>query len=802
MSLGDLVVKLSADTATFRSDLGRATQQLNNFSRDARRALGALAGLGAGVSFTALIKGSVDAQDRLNDLSKQTGIAVTTIGGLGFAAGQAGGSLESITAAAGKLNKAIAEAAGGNKEFAEAFTAIGISIKDANGQLKSADAVLFELADSFEGFADGPEKVAIALKLLGKAGAENIPVLNEGGKKLREAVEYYRQYSGVTAESAARADDFNDTLGKLKIQTQGFTTDLVNRLLPALQTIADEFLRTSENTKGINTDFSALTETFKALTVFGANVAFVFKAVGVEVGGIAAQIAALLRLDFKGFSAIGKALKEDAAAARKEIDAFSEKVLTGTPTAARPGFNDRRDGSGPNPKVRAPVLKTGSSGSGAKDDPTKKILDNQLKLYEQQVAREKEILDSRNKFLDLFNAENLISLKDYYAGRRAAQEENVNDTVALYNKEIAALEKYRASAAKQTDKEEATGKINDLLEKKAKLQKSASEEAIVDSVKEQGAFRDLAREIQNVNAEILEFQGNLREAAVIRFDQQNEDLRKRFSAEGNTAALAQLDTLKRYTVAQSELNQIAQQAGIIQDQLANAETRIDIARNAGALSELGVLRSLSAERQKAVAELQALYDNYAAIAQASGNPKLIQDAENLRVQLERLRSESDLVRQKFDTIFSEGFSSAFSDFITGAKSAKDAFRSLADSVVQQISRMVAQDLAGKLFGGSGGSGGGFGSSIGGFFASLFGGGAAIGASVNPDSVYRVGETGPEMFVPNTAGRIVPISEQKGANDSRPVSVTVNVPQSTSRASADQIAAMTGMAVNRAVRRNT
>lgn len=797
MSLGDLVVNLSADTATFKSDLGKAQQQLQNFAEKAQKIVGVLAGVDAAVSFVELIKGAIESAARLDDLSKKTGVAVATLGGLGFAATQSGGDLESMVAATGKLNKSLVEAAGGNKEFGVAFDLLGIKIKDANGDLKTADQAIFEIADKFASYEDGPEKAALALRLFGKAGADVIPILDEGGAKLRESVEYYQKYAGVTAESAAKSHEFEETLGKVKLITGALGRSIAAELLPTLQALADDYLSIKEQSTAFTTVSQGVGTAFKYIVATGIEVVSVFKGIGQFIGAAAAAFDVFFdktasigsRLAktgtvFKAFFADqDKAAQDTAAAVQKILNPLDQKS------------SDKNTGI---KKGRAPILPgTGTAGG---EDSAKKILENQIKFYEQQVAHEKEILDNRNKFFDLFNGENLISIRDYYAAKKVAQDENLADTLKAYDKEIAAIIKYRSTAAKATDREEATGKLNKVIEERAKIQREAGIQGLVDSVNQQKAFHDLEKEIQNVNAQVLEFQGHLKEAATIRFDQQNEDLRKRFASNGNDQALAQLDTLRKYTIAQTELNQISQQASIVQDQLANAETRIDIARNLGATSELGGLRAVSDARKKAVEQLQALYENYARVAQASGNPKLVQDAENLRVQLEKLRSESDLVKQKFDTIFTEGFSSAFGDFISGAKSAKDAFKSFADSVVQQIGRIVAQDLATKIFGG-GSAGGGIGSSIGGFFANLFGGGKAIGGPVNPDSIYRVGETGPEMFVPNTAGRIVPISEQTAANDSRPVNVVVNVPQSTSRASADQIAAATGLAVNRAVRRN-
>ena len=252
MSAGSIVVDLLLKTGSFSTDAQRSAKDLEKLKKQAHETGVALGNslkdlaAAAGVTLTfagigALVKGAIDAADHLNDLSKKTGIAVDTLGGMGFAAGLAGGDLNSVAAAAGKLNKSLAEAAAGNKDAAEAFQVLGIAVKDAGGATRKTDEVLADIADRFAEYEDGPEKAALALKIFGKAGADIIPLLDDGGKALRENIEYYQRFAGVTAEVAAQADQFNDTLAKSSLIAGAFGRQLASDLLPALQAVADEF---------------------------------------------------------------------------------------------------------------------------------------------------------------------------------------------------------------------------------------------------------------------------------------------------------------------------------------------------------------------------------------------------------------------------------------------------------------------------------------------------------------------------------------------------------------------------------
>ena len=66
---------------------------------------------------------------------------------------------------------------------------------------------------------------------------------------------------------------------------------------------------------------------FKIIMLVAADTAYVFQAVGREIGAIAAQLVALAHGDIKGFHAISDAVRADAVQARKEIDALELRIM-------------------------------------------------------------------------------------------------------------------------------------------------------------------------------------------------------------------------------------------------------------------------------------------------------------------------------------------------------------------------------------------------------------------------------------------------------------------------------------------
>lgn len=419
MAAGSIVVDLLLKTGSFETDTARASKSLKQFKKDADLVAATIgtAFVGGAVGLAAFVKSSIDAQDHLNDLSKKTGIAADTLGGIGFAAQQSGGDLDSAAAAAGKLNKSLAEAAAGNKEAAEAFKVLGISVKDAAGNTKTADVALAEIADKFATYADGPQKAALALRIFGKAGADIIPLLDDGGRALQANIEYYKRYSGVTNETAKAADEFNDTLAKIHLLSGAFGKTLTAELLPSLQGLADLFLENKEKGdqfKGVAGDIVAV---LKAVAVAGAYAALTFTTTGDQLGALIAQAAALARLDFTGFSNIGKDADAGLAAARKRFDDFV-KAINGDAVQAAGGdavraalYGSKGYGTTtPGKKRQAPGL---SSTDNGKDDFT-----GLMKQAQGLDAVAKAALDAGEDYLTLTEAQKLAAkiAADYAAG--------------------------------------------------------------------------------------------------------------------------------------------------------------------------------------------------------------------------------------------------------------------------------------------------------------------------------------------------------------------------------------------------
>lgn len=298
-----------------QAGIASARQSISQLS-DSIGGLPGLAAFGtaAAAGLAVLVTSAVDAQDALNDLSKSTNLSVELLSGLGFAATTSGSDLDSLAKSINRLQVNIGNAP-------EKYRALGITATDGYEAFK-------QLADMFVAIEEPELRAAVAAEALGKSWAGAAPALSAGSAGIQEMVDKGTLLSGVTTDSAEAAAELNGKLDELKAATAGVGVQLANAVVPILTEVASSLSGATDNTKQADKSFSALTETLRALVVFGGNVAFVFRGIGTEIGGMAAQAAAFAGGRFSAAEGIHEAMVSDAIKRRQEFDAWEKRMLT------------------------------------------------------------------------------------------------------------------------------------------------------------------------------------------------------------------------------------------------------------------------------------------------------------------------------------------------------------------------------------------------------------------------------------------------------------------------------------------
>jgi hypothetical protein len=425
-------IDLTANLARWTSSLDRATQDLNRFQTNTQRIAGninsAFSGLGAiiGVgTFSALIKGSIDAADALSKMADKTGIAVEQLNGLDYAAKLSDTSIETVGLAVNKLSVFIAK----NGESARA---LGITSKD------NAEAFA-QLSDALVGIEDAQTRAAVATGILGRGWQELAPLLLQGGNAIREQVSAGQELNPVTAEMARLSADLNDKFTTLQTKIGGVATVMAGPIVNSFTAFIGYIEETNTQISGASALFSAFEFIIKGVAKTVAAADDIFNRAGLGIGALAAKLGAVARLDFKGVGVIDDAFKDDISRASKRYDDFVKnldnpkssgslkKSVSQTSTAAvNSVLKLSEDGAASGNAKNKSISSRGSSArveDGSRElenlnrqiallgvvteaeriryETTQGALKNISSLRKQQLITSAEELDSQNEFNDI-----------------------------------------------------------------------------------------------------------------------------------------------------------------------------------------------------------------------------------------------------------------------------------------------------------------------------------------------------------------------------------------------------------------
>jgi hypothetical protein len=408
----DAMLRIKADVQGENNirRLGNSMQGLQGQAKNAALGFnslkGAVAGFGAAIAGSALVAGlsavvkkAIDAGDELFNLQAKTGVAANTLIGIGNAAKLADVDIGTLGKGLTKLNVNLVKAAEGNEDLARKFQALGVNVKDANGQVVPADKALKQIANRFADMPDGAQKAAAAVALFGKSGADLIPLLNEGAASMDKFT--YK----IGEDFAARSDLFNDTITEFGIKTQGFGLELTDALLPALQSILEVFGDLFNTEQDWTALFSVITLGLRLVATF--------------VYATIKLVDQWIKTIVFSFDAVGKALKGDFAGAGKAISdgvgsgieqakrdfAEIQKIFTDSPTP----------GTGRRPSGTNPALDTSSADAKAATEAKRRAAEAK------RAAAEQERLEDRRATL----TQKAISLQDQLRN-------SIADVVAAY----------------------------------------------------------------------------------------------------------------------------------------------------------------------------------------------------------------------------------------------------------------------------------------------------------------------------------------------------------------------------------
>jgi lambda family phage tail tape measure protein len=731
-----LGVVLGLNSAEFVKGLDTASGKMAEFANSAQRY--------GGVAVAALTAASVAAlkyADEIVDVAAANDVAVDSVIKLSNALANSGGKAENAGKFLSSFTSFVDKAASGSDEAQKAFSKAGVSLKDL--ATLNTEQLFAKTAQNIGQIADPLTRNALAMEVFGRA-AKGVDFTGLA-RGLQETSQATQEQAQALKDAAEMYDLFAQT-GRDALQI------VAVELGPPLKASIDYM-----KTLGLETKvFGEVAKTvFQTVAILGMNLGYVFKTIGTEIGGMAAQVAALMRFDFEGFRQIHKEMVADAEKARRELDAAEKRVMGGGSNAGGGGRQSMVVPSIAEQVAEWEVTKKREIQQSKEAQQQQK----KLELYKQEIALSRTLADIDAKRLALQMDETVLgkSLYEYLSDQLTTQEQ----LAKIENKRQVDLIQNRDATA-QVKKQ-----INDAADAEAKRVKLLQEGK------------------EKIMQQRLEYQ-----ALLSQIENSADFMRSEKRGAGESAAAGLANATERAGQQFAFGQSIDEQTR--QNKLANERVEYE-------------MKTLSFSQRRRE-ELMAMYDLEVRIAEFQKTSRRLgideeiiqrrtQEIYESGIQMVRLTEQQKDAQRSFKFGWDEAFSSYMDNATSAARVAESMFSSLANNIESAIDRFVrtgklkfgdlarsiiqdiiaiqlkaqASALFSAIVGGSGiklfGSGPGvsqYSLSYGAPSSGLGLSARANGGDISSGQPYLVGERGPELVVPRNSGTVIPNHALAGA----------------------------------------
>lgn len=220
---------LKSGLAGVRDNASKAVQGVRNIAMSVDY-LGRAIGFGLSKMQEVSLRG-----DDLAKTSRRLGLSVESLQKFRHAADLAGVPVEAMQESMKKMAIGAFKASQGVEKESKAFRALKISVKNADGSLKSNEQLVLEMSDRFAkaGYT-ATEKLYIANEIFGKSGTKMIELLNQGGDALHAQFDEMVKLGLMTEEEAKSSEAYNDALARMRRSIDGLFNSIGGKLLPVL----------------------------------------------------------------------------------------------------------------------------------------------------------------------------------------------------------------------------------------------------------------------------------------------------------------------------------------------------------------------------------------------------------------------------------------------------------------------------------------------------------------------------------------------------------------------------------------
>ena len=279
-----------------KGKLGALSGVFANTSLAQAGMIAGLGGLAVGIAavVTETVKGIATAQEYqgvIEDIQTATGLSTKGAQELTFTFEQQGKHAESLITGFKKFSKELQVTEKNLREY-------GVTTRDLDGNMLSADEIFRNFADHLSKMPDGFQKTSEVQNVFGRDSLNMLKVLNLGSEGLDKMSEKAAAFGKVLTDEQLKAiDDNNIAMAEMRLQMEGFETQIGAQVIPVL----NEFFKIFTGNEKTLKDFAGLIASISGALIssLGGAIIFIteiFQGLGKAIAGLAMGFTGLFKL--------------------------------------------------------------------------------------------------------------------------------------------------------------------------------------------------------------------------------------------------------------------------------------------------------------------------------------------------------------------------------------------------------------------------------------------------------------------------------------------------------------------------
>lgn len=186
--------------------------------------------------------------DDINTLAKVTGLSTEMIQKFSYASDIIDVDLNTLTKSMAKLTKNMETAKKGTGDVSSAFKKLGVSITDNKGALRNNQDVFNDVIKALGKIENETQRDAYAMQIFGKSAQDLNPLILGGADALEELGKEAEDAGLILSQDTLdAANEFNDSIDKLKAKTLGSFSKVGSEIAKDLIPIMEDVAKTAED---------------------------------------------------------------------------------------------------------------------------------------------------------------------------------------------------------------------------------------------------------------------------------------------------------------------------------------------------------------------------------------------------------------------------------------------------------------------------------------------------------------------------------------------------------------------------